>query len=200
MTIKPEPSFWSDRTILSALILLACQTLQACPAHAQQNASREPAVSVTALNPGAKVAATIRIDAPPALVWSTMLDCKKAARIVAGLERCTVVRSDPAGTWDVREHIVNWSAFLPNVRSEFRSEYVTHSRISFRRTAGDLKTLIGSWQLIPLDGGKATKLVYAVEVDPGVPVPGAWVRNAAERDARAVLKALQRETEAGRGG
>jgi Polyketide cyclase / dehydrase and lipid transport len=166
------------------------------PVTAQTTVSREPVVSVTALSAGANVAASIRIDAAPATVWTIMLDCTKATRIVKGLERCTVLRRDPAGSWDVREHIVNWSAFLPNVRSEFRSDYVTNERISFRRTAGDLKTLNGSWQLVPLNGGVATKLVYTVEVDPGVPVPGSWVRDAAERDARAVLKALQREAEA----
>jgi carbon monoxide dehydrogenase subunit G len=191
--ISKESSVWlvGLTTVLTWCVVVAGQ-----PVAAQTTTSREPVVSVTALSAGARVAASIRIDATPATVWGIMLDCKKTARIVAGLERCTVVRRDPAGTWDVREHIVNWSAFLPNVRSEFRSEYVTHERISFRRTAGDLKTLNGSWQLIPLNGGAATKLVYAVDVDPGVPVPGAWVRDAAERDARAVLKALQREAEA----
>jgi ribosome-associated toxin RatA of RatAB toxin-antitoxin module len=169
-------------------------------AHAQSAAAREPVVNVTALDAGAKVVATIRIEAAPATVWAVMLDCKKAARIVAGLERCTVLKRDPAGTWDVREHLVNWSSFLPNVRSEFHSDYVTHARISFRRTAGDLKSLKGSWHLVPLNNGATTKLVYDVEVDPGIPVPGTWVRSAVERDARAVLKALQREAEAGRDG
>jgi carbon monoxide dehydrogenase subunit G len=182
-------------TLVGLSVIAPAQTSHAQSPKGLSGGSREPVVSVTALSAGAKVAASIRIDAAPATVWAVMLDCKKAARIVAGLERCTVVRRDPAGAWDVREHVVNWSAFLPNVRSEFRSEYVTHSRISFRRTAGDLKSLNGSWELQPLNGGAATRLVYAVEVDPGVPVPGSWVRDAAERDARAVLKALQREAE-----
>ena len=200
MRSKTRLNWFYVGAMLLPLALLADQTVRVPRALAQQATAREPVVRATALSAGASVAATIRIDASPAVVWSTMLDCKKATRIVAGLVRCTVVRSDPAGAWDVREHVVNWTALLPNVRSEFRSDYVTHSRISFRRTAGDLKTLNGSWQLIPLNDGKATQLNYAVEVDPGVPVPGSWMLGSAERDARAVLKALQREAEAGRDG
>jgi Polyketide cyclase / dehydrase and lipid transport len=181
-------------TVLSAFFLSACAT---GPAHAQK-AGREPAVSVTADgdSAGGRIDAQIKITATAETVWSTMLDCAVSLRIVSGLKTCRVVERDPGGKWDVREHVVAWSALLPTVRSVFRSEYQFGREIRFSRVSGDLKKLEGQWQLTPSDGGRATLLRYMAVVDPGVPLPGALVRSAIESDVTRVLKALQAEAEA----
>jgi hypothetical protein len=147
-----------------------------------------------------RVRAIIDIPVTPKVLWATMLDCSRAPRFIAGLESCKVLSQDPAGAWDVREHRVRWISMLPQVRSEFRSEYVTEQRISFRRTGGDLKALEGQWLLSPQNGGRSTRLFYTARVDPGVSLPNMLVRAAIESDVPKTLEALRNEAVARRGG
>jgi carbon monoxide dehydrogenase subunit G len=184
--------------VLMTGLILALVLLAPSVGRAQGQSAREPLLTVDADKTPARISASIRIDAPPERLWRVMLDCKRSTKIVAGMERCAVLSQDPAGRWDVRVHVVNRSAFLPTVRSEFRSDYQPFTHIKFKRTAGDLKSLQGEWRLTALDGGKATRLDYAVAIDPGVPLPVFVLRPALEADARAVLKALQREAESSR--
>ncbi len=186
-------------TCLGALIvvLLLNVTIAMGLAHAQQ-AAREPTVSVVADGDrsGGRIEAQIVIKATAETVWQSMLDCSVSLRIVSGLKTCRVIQRDPAGLWDVREHIVAWSALLPTVRSVFRSEYQRPISIRFSRISGDLKSLEGKWQLSARDGGRATQLQYSAVVDLGVPLPGVLVRSAIETDVTRVMKALQAEAEA----
>ena len=179
-------------------LALAMAALVASPVHAQSG--QEPTVSVVPDTDGAggRVDAKIRIAAPPADVWRAMLDCKVSERIVSGLTYCRVLKQDPNGAWDVREHRVTWSSLFPSVRNVFRSDYERHAVIRFARIEGDLRKLKGTWRLQPLAGEKATLVTYMAEIDPGVPVPGVLLRAAIESDVRKVLVALQREVENGR--
>jgi Polyketide cyclase / dehydrase and lipid transport len=178
-------------------LLLLGQWIASVAAIAQQS-GHEPKVSVIADEDGAagRIEAQIIIKAPAETVWLKMLDCAVSLRIVSGLKSCRVTDRDPGGSWDVREHVVSWSAILPSVRSVFRSEYGLYSSIRFSRVSGDLKKLEGSWRLLPSDGRRATLLRYNAIIDPGVPLPGALVRSAIESDVTRVLKALQAEAEA----
>jgi hypothetical protein len=191
---------WQRGKARSGATALLALSLSGCAAglvHAQQTA-REPAVRVTADgdSAGGRIDAQIKITAAAETVWSTMLDCAVSLRIVSGLKTCRVVERDPGGKWDVREHVVAWSALLPTVRSVFRSEYQFGREIRFSRVSGDLKKLEGKWLLTPGDGGRTTQLRYMAVIDPGVPLPGALVRSAIETDVTRVLKALQAEAEA----
>ena len=50
-------------------------------------------------------------------------------------------------------------------------------KLSWSLVRGDLfKSNNGSWTLEPVDGGKATKAIYSVDVDIGLLVPGAITR------------------------
>lgn len=137
------------------------------------------------------VMAAIDVAAPPATLWAGMVDCERASAFVKGLERCRVLEVDPAGRWDVREHVVSWLWFMPRTRSEFRSDYEPYRAIRFRRTGGDLRTLEGEWRLEPLSDGRRTRLTYMARVDPGVPLPAAMVRAAIESELPKTLEALR---------
>lgn len=152
-------------------------------------------IEVTALaeGTGGRVTAIIDIPASQRRLWDVMLDCRRSLRIVESMKSCKVTSADPGGSWDVREHVVQWLWPLPTVRSVFRSEYVPFERIGFRRSDGDLKMLQGAWHLEPLPAGRGTRLHYDATIDPGVPLPGFLVRDAIKADARKTLAALRRE-------
>lgn len=137
------------------------------------------------------IMAAIDIPVAPRQLWTTMLDCERASQFISGLKSCRILDRDPQGTWDVREHLVQWLWVMPTTRSEFRSEYTLDRRISFQRTGGDLKTLEGEWRLAPVSGRNATRLTYMVRIDPGVSLPGPMVRAAIETDLPKTLKALR---------
>jgi hypothetical protein len=145
----------------------------------------------------ARIQAAIEIAAPPARVWAAMLDCTRAMKFVKGLVSCRVLSSDPAGTFDEREHIVSWGLLMPQVRSVFRSDYVRERTISFRRTAGDIDVLEGSWQLDPVRDGTATRLRYTARVGRQTIVPDMLIRTAIESDVPRTLRSLRDEVEHG---
>lgn len=140
-----------------------------------------------------QIEALIDIPAPPERVWNVMLDCARAPAFVPGLTECHILSADPAGRWDVREHLVEWIWFLPAVRSVFRSEYQKPFLIAFHNEGGDLSSLEGEWRLISLNSGRATRLSYRATVKLALPLPGAIVRDALEREVPKTLQALRAE-------
>jgi uncharacterized membrane protein len=141
----------------------------------------------------AQVAAVVDIGAPPDVVWAAMIDCEGAPKFVPNLISCRVLESDPAGAWDVREHMIDWAWFLPTIRNVFRSDYEQMRRLRFQRVGGDLKESAGEWRLLPLREGKATRVFYAGRMAPNGWIPTALVRDQMREDIPKVLTALRRE-------
>ena len=137
-----------------------------------------------------QVRAAIDIAASKDRVWTLMLDCDAAIRMVANLKSCRVLERDPLGRFDVREQ-VSRAAFLPSVRSVYRSDYERPNRIRFHRTGGDMKVLEGEWRLeTRVDGVRVT---YEARAAAPFTVPG-WIARAALRhDVPAALVALRDE-------
>jgi ribosome-associated toxin RatA of RatAB toxin-antitoxin module len=133
------------------------------------------------------------VPAPPARVWAAMTDCTRALKFLRGLVGCRIIERDPAGAWDVREHVVSWISLLPNVRSVFRSEYVVNRSIAFRRVSGDIDVMEGVWQLEPLRNGAATRLRYTARVGKDTYVPASIIRSAIESDVPKTLRSLRDE-------
>ena len=146
---------------------------------------------------GGRVRAAETLDAPPERVFAVITDCALAPRMVANLKSCRVLERDPAGRWDVREHVSRPMLFLPSVRSVFRSDYDPPRGFSYRRVGGDLKVLEGSWRLIPLDGGVRTRVAYEGRAALPYPVPGALARAVLRQQVSQALAALRRQCLAG---
>lgn len=184
-----------------AALLLALATPAAAfdlnPAAVRRLEQRRPYVLVRADTGGAAglIRGAIDIAAPPRTVWTIILDCDRAPRMVASLKSCRVLDRDPAGRWDVREH-VSKPAFFPRVRSVFRSDYEPYTLIRFHRTGGDLKALAGEWRLTPLDGGARTRVTYENRATTPFRAPSVLVRMTARADVEAALLALRRESQA----
>jgi carbon monoxide dehydrogenase subunit G len=191
-----------DLTIVLSVFLISIFTVKANSGEInltteQSNLLKQDGL-VTIVGPDAKgaagmVQAIIDIPVPPSVLWNTMLDCKGANRFIEGLQKCRILKKDPKGKWDVREHVVSWLALMPSTRSEFRSDYQKHRSIKFMRTGGDLKILEGEWNLQSVQKGKETRLTYMARVDPGTILPSSMIRAAVEADFPKTLKALRKE-------
>jgi ribosome-associated toxin RatA of RatAB toxin-antitoxin module len=140
-----------------------------------------------------QVEAWIDIPAPPSLVWSTMNDCAHAAKFVPNLVSCTVIATDPAGAWEIREHIANPGWLLPNVRSRFRADFEPERIMRFAQIDGDFEVMQGQWTLTPLEAGAGTRLRYEARLKPKTWAPDFLVREIVETDAPNTLKALRQE-------
>jgi ribosome-associated toxin RatA of RatAB toxin-antitoxin module len=196
---RRRPAATTAAVVVIAVVMILVPTptwaqTAAQTAPASRAIDQEPVVRVVADPAGAsaRVTASIDIGVPSERIWRVMLDCQRATRFVAGLKSCRVVNRGADGAWDVREHVIQWLWPLPAIRSEFRSDYVTHRSIRFRRTSGDLKVLEGNWTLEPL-ARAGTRLKYEARIDPGFAVPNALVRQAVQSDLPRTLKAIRDE-------
>lgn len=155
-------------------------------------ATGRPWVSVTVdpTSDAALIRAAVDIPAPPQQVWTTMIDCRNAGRMVTSVTRCKILSQGPG--WDVREHVTKGGALIPAIRNVFRSDYEPYRRIRFHRVEGDLKTMEGEWGLIPLDGGKSTRVTYENRLSVRILAPPALIRAGLRKDTPRVLENLRR--------
>lgn len=137
----------------------------------------------------------VDIAATPEVVWSTILDCRRAGRMAPSVKSCRVMSRDPDGGWDVREMTVRWNAVMPTFRTVFRSEFEPPGVIRFRCTGGDIRYCRGAWRLEPLADGR-TRVIYENRASSPIPGPAMIARAAMRMDVADALRALRREAEA----
>ncbi|MCI3135135.1 SRPBCC family protein [Phenylobacterium aquaticum] len=173
----------------------AISTLEPTPAEAAALDQGRGFVEVTPDAAGASgfIRAGIDIPAPREAVWRALTDCALAPRIAVGLKSCRVLRRDPEGRWDVREHVSRLIPLLPQIRTEFRSDYDPLDGFTYRRTGGDMQVLEGRWRLISLPGGKVRVISEGRAQAPFV-TPGPMARLVLHREAAMALAALKRES------
>ncbi len=178
-----------------AVLAIGPSPVAATPDAAARLARGEAVVQISPADSPAdgEIAAVIDILATPDRVWSVLFDCAGAPSFMDNLKQCRVVDQDPAGAWDVREHLVQWTSFLPQVRSVFRSDYVLNTSIRFKRVEGDLAFLAGEWRLEPMAGGAKTRLRYNARVGFHALVPAFMVRDALEADIPQFLGKIRDE-------
>jgi uncharacterized membrane protein len=186
LLLRPRPVIGLSRCLFAAFAFVVAGTLCA--------AAGEPAVHVEADEAvgAAHVRASIDIAAPPLTVWSVLTDCARAPHIIPNLESCQIVKHDPAGHWDIREHIINWAALLPKMRTVVRTSYEVGRRMLFKRVDGDMRVSQGEWRLDPLANAHATRLSYNALVAPNFPVPEFMVERAIHEDLPNLLRAIER--------
>jgi carbon monoxide dehydrogenase subunit G len=170
------------------LLLIGTAILAARAAHA---ASTNPVIQVDTdeKTEAAHIRASIDIAAPPLVVWGVLIDCARATQIIPHLESCRILKSDPAGHWDVREHIINPS-FLPRLRTVVRNTFEAGRRLLFKRVEGDMRISEGEWRIAP--SAKGTRLSYDALVAPSFPVPQFVIEQAVQQDFPQMLRAIER--------
>ena len=142
---------------------------------------------------GGMVRAAIDIPAPAALIWRTILDCDRAARMTPGVKRCRVISRAADGRSEIREHLVKWGFFLPTLRSTSRVDYEPGRLIRVTCIAGDIRAGEGSWTLQPIEGGRATRVTYEMWAAAPFAVPIPVLSGLMRRDVPDALRALKRE-------
>ncbi|MGI8525732.1 MAG: SRPBCC family protein [Pseudolabrys sp.] len=168
---------------LAVLLLAAAGAVRA--------AAGEPVIRVdTDEKPGAAhIRASIDIAAPPAVVWAVLVDCARAPHIIPNLESCRVLKRDPAGRWEVREHVIN-PPLLPRLRTVVRNSYEPDRRLAFKRIEGDMRASEGEWRLERVAQG--TRLSYDALVEPGFFIPQFLAAQAIKYDFPKLLRAIER--------
>lgn len=120
--------------------------------------------------------ANVEIDAPLARVWEIVQDVLDAPNWQGGLDAMTALDHDDAG----RPTLVETENDLRvrKVKTRVRFSYEGPTRLSWTQEKGDLKSVVGSWQLEEL-AKKRTRATYQLEVDPGR-ILGMLIRGPAE--------------------
>jgi uncharacterized membrane protein len=175
-----------SRTLIVAAALTAASTIRAAAGNPVVHVDTDEKTSA------AHVRATIDIAAPPPVVWAVIIDCARSPHIIPNLESCRIVKHDAGGHWDVREHIINWSALLPKLRTVVRTSYEIGHRMLFKRVDGDMRISEGEWRVEPMANAKATRLYYNALVAPNFPVPEFLVERTVHADLPNLLHAIER--------
>jgi ribosome-associated toxin RatA of RatAB toxin-antitoxin module len=126
--------------------------------------------------------ASTEIDAPIEQVWEIVEDVASAPDWQEGLEEMEVLETDAEG----RPLVANSTsdAKVKQVTTRIRFSYDEPNTVRWEQEKGDLKSLVGSWELEDLGG--RTKATYTLNGDPGR-VLGMMIRGPVEGKIRDVL-------------
>ncbi len=123
------------------------------------------------------------IDAPIAEVWDVVQDTETAPQWQDGMDKMTVKERDADGRPELVE--TETDATVRTVKSTVRFAYEPETKLTWTQIKGDLKSVVGSWELEDLGGGR-TKATYSLDGDPGR-VLGMLIRGPVEGKIRDLL-------------
>ena len=127
--------------------------------------------------------ASIELDVHIEEVWDVVVDIESAPDWQDGFEDVEVLERDGEG----RVLVANTEsdAKVKTVRTRLRFRYEEHTLIEWRQEKGDLKSLVGAWELEDLGDGR-TRATYRLDGDPGR-VLGMMIRGPVEGRLREIL-------------
>ena len=108
--------------------------------------------------------ASEEIEAPLSEVWAVVEDTESAPEWQDGMDSMRVIERDSEGRPELVE--TESDASVRKVRSTVRFEYEPERRLSWEQEKGDLKSVVGSWELEDIGDGR-TKATYSLDGDPG---------------------------------
>ncbi len=115
--------------------------------------------------------AKVTIDAPPEAVWQVITSYGRLKDILPGYEKSTVLKEN--GTVKTLDVAMKVSRLLPTYKYQVQvQENRSAHQLKLRRIAGDFKKLDAVYQLYPKNGGKQTVLVYELDLETGLRIPG----------------------------
>ncbi len=127
--------------------------------------------------------ASADIDAPLEQVWQIVEDVATAPEWQGGLDRLTVLERDQAERPTLVE--AENDIKVRRVKTHVRFEYDGPTRLSWTQEKGDMKSVVGAWQLTDLGDGR-TRATYTLDIDPGR-VLGLVIRGPVEAATRAIF-------------
>src|SRR4051812_44393748 len=127
--------------------------------------------------------ASAEIAAPIDEVWAVVEDVASAPDWQNGLEEMEPLEHDEQGRVLVANSTSD--AKVRHVTTRVRFSYEPPHRVEWRQEKGDLKSLVGAWELEEIDAGR-TRATYRLEGDPGRML-GMLIRGPVEDRLREVL-------------
>lgn len=123
------------------------------------------------------------IEAPLERVWEAVADVESAPDWQGGMEDLETLERDGEGRPGLVE--TKADAKVTTVTTRVRFAYEPPTRLSWSQEKGDLKSLVGSWELEDLGDGR-TRATYSLEGDTGR-VLGMVIRGPVEDRLRDML-------------
>jgi uncharacterized membrane protein len=127
--------------------------------------------------------ASLEIPAPIAVVYAICEDVETAPTWQKGLDQIEAVDRDTAGRPTLAKSTTD--AGVTKITTTVRFSYETHAVVRWEQVKGDLKSLVGAWELEDL-GGERTHATYRLEGDTGRML-GMLVRGPVEAKLRDIL-------------
>lgn len=142
------------------------------------------------------VDAAVLIAAPAAAIWNVLTACEIAPEYMPRVTSCSPVETFNDGRSQIFRQTVKPAFFMPTFEHVFRLDYEPFRYIEVSRVGGMIEHMEGGWWLLER-GGDRILLVHRLEIDPGLPVPGVFVRSGLKRDLPRVLTAVRDRSESG---
>jgi len=127
--------------------------------------------------------ASVDVDHPIDVVYAMLEDVSTAPEWQGGLQRMDVLERDGQGR--ALRCKTSTDAKVRVVTTEVRFRYEPGRAVRWEQTRGDLKSLVGSWELDDLGGGR-TRITYRLDGDPGR-VLGMLIRGPVEGRIRELM-------------
>jgi carbon monoxide dehydrogenase subunit G len=107
---------------------------------------------------------TAEINAPLDRVWEVVEDVETAPQWQGGVKALRAIERDGDGRAVLCESETD--AKVRTVKSTVRFTYEGPNRLTWKQEKGELKSVVGSWELEDL-GGDRTRATYAIDADLG---------------------------------
>jgi len=107
---------------------------------------------------------TAEIEAPLGRVWAVVEDVEKAPEWQGGLKAMRAVERDTERRAILCES--ESDAKVRTIKSTVRFLYDPPTKLAWNQEKGELKSVLGSWELQDLEDGR-TRATYSLEVDLG---------------------------------
>jgi hypothetical protein len=134
------------------------------------------------------IRATFAVDASREQIWTVLTNYDSYAKIFPRVQRLRVLQKDERGAT-----LEYWGdAVVSDLHYILRRTYVRplHA-ITWRRTAGDLKRIEGSWRILDGPHAELSVVVYESFVDIGIPLVGTVFRPLAKTEIRKMAVRLR---------
>jgi hypothetical protein len=174
------------------LLLFLSQPLVIAAVEELPTRVKESGVTVTYKKEGRiqYVVGKIRVPHSPDKVWPVLANpFEFEEKITPKFKTVRVLKDQPGIA--VLECRVDFGFLMPTIKYTVESIYENGRRITFRSRAGDLKDFRGTWEVLPINGGKETEVVYSMYVEPGIPIPQWFIRQGLKFELPRTLNGLR---------
>lgn len=123
--------------------------------------------------------ATFQLQASRKAIWALLTDYDRFKETFKGIRGIEIINEDERGA-RVRYTIKAW---ILTFDYTLQRDYVRQNElITWRRTGGDFRRILGSWMILPGPREGLHEIVYESYVDVGFLIPTALVRNRAAQE------------------